>query len=409
MRKQATEEWSKLAKHQPELLSLDINENPSLAAGYKEIKSTNPKFIDAKLAFKLYDTFGLDEESISNLAQILHLPFNESDLHKELELAKIRSKEQGIMLGPSVYDQLVQAKVPKTDRSDLYSYSKSQEKYNFKDLDVKILKIVRNSEIVEQIEPANFCSLVLNKSNLYTESGGQVSDKGLIQFDDCAFEVTEAQNCNGYILHKGFLRSGGDISVKVGQIGTLKVDQDFRLKNMRNHTAIHLLNSVLKKLKGATCQKSSKVTQNYLNLDVGIFGEKLSVDEVASVENTIRKVIQNHLPVNVTKIDSQKLTNLNEVILIPGEVYPETGIRLVEVKGDEGFLSREPCCGTHVLSTGDIEDFCIVSTKSLGRSTTSIHGVTGDRAKTATANGIELLHNLEIFEKSISDNIDKVK
>ncbi|XP_008196000.1 alanine--tRNA ligase, mitochondrial [Tribolium castaneum] len=407
VRKQATEEWVKLAKHQPKLLSLDINENPSLVAGYKEISSTNPKFIDAQLAFKLYDTFGLDEDSISSLAQILNLPFNASDLHKQLELAKIRSKEQGLVSGPNVYEQLTRAKVPKTDRSTLYNYAKKGEKYVFDDLEVVILKIVKDSKLVRQIESENFYGLVLDKSSFYTEAGGQISDRGAINFGDCVFEVTEAQDCNGYILHKGFLRSGESGRVKVGMTGSLKIDPDFRLKNMRNHTAVHLLNSVLKKVKGATCQKSSKVTQNYFNLDVGIFAEKLSLDELELVESTITKVIQGRLPVNISELDSQRLANLDEIILIPGEVYPETGIRVVEVKGGEGFLSREPCCGTHVLNTSDIEDFCIVSMKSLGRSTTSIHGVTGDRAKVAKSNGTHLLTNLETLEKSVSDNIDK--
>jgi alanyl-tRNA synthetase len=407
VRKSATEEWTKLAKNQPELLSLDINETPGLVAGYKEIRSTNPKSIDDRLAFKLYDTFGLDEESISGLAQVLGLPFNVSGLYKQLELAKIKSK-QPVLSATDVHHQLNRSKIPKTDRSDLYSCTKTQDnKYVFEELPVRILKIVKNSAFVSEVGPESFCSLLLDKSNLYTEAGGQMSDRGTILFDCDVFEITEAQDWNGYVLHKGFLHSGKDHRLGVGASGVLRIDPEFRLKNMRNHTAVHLLNSAIKRLKGATCQKSSKVTQNYLNLDVGVFGEKLSPDELGTIENTIKKLIRSDLPVKIDVLDSQQLASLDNVTLIPGEVYPESGIRIVEVEGPEGFLSREPCCGTHVLNTGDIGDFCVISCKSLGRGTASVHAVTGDRAKLAKSNGIELLNNLETLEKSVKDNIDK--
>lgn len=72
-----------------------------------------------------------------------------------------------------------------------------------------------------------------------------------------------------------------------------------------------------------------------------------------------------------------------------------------------GFVSREPCCGTHVLNTGDLEDFCIISLKSLGRSTTSLHAVTGDRAKLARKNAEELQEDINIFKKSLDENLDK--
>ncbi|KAJ8935029.1 hypothetical protein NQ314_013054 [Rhamnusium bicolor] len=63
------------------------------------------------------------------------------------------------------------------------------------------------------------------------------------------------------------------------------------------------------------------------------------------------------------------------------------------------FVIREPCCGTHILNTSDIEDFCIISLKSLGRSTTSISAVTGDRAKLARSNAAELIEEIDILAK----------
>lgn len=119
----------------------------------------------------------------------------------------------------------------------------------------------------------------------------------------------------------------------------LKVDEAVRLNSMRNHTATHLLNAALKRLKGVTCQKSSKVNSKYLNLDVGIFTDKLSVDDIRSLEEDINGVIKNGVEVKISEIDSQELLLSDNVTLIPGETYPDTGIRLVEIVGKD-FVSR---------------------------------------------------------------------
>lgn len=74
------------------------------------------------------------------------------------------------------------------------------------------------------------------------------------------------------------------------------------------------------------------------------------------------------------------------------------------------FLSiyREPCCGTHVMNTSDINDFCIVGVKSLGRSTASIVAVSGPRAKIARQNGAEFMDQVDWIKIYVNDNIDKV-
>lgn len=72
------------------------------------------------------------------------------------------------------------------------------------------------------------------------------------------------------------------------------------------------------------------------------------------------------------------------------------------------FVFREPCCGTHVYNTGDIGNFCITNTKSLGRSTVSIHAITGAVAKQARNNGTMLEEHIMELQKNLNDNMDKV-
>lgn len=60
------------------------------------------------------------------------------------------------------------------------------------------------------------------------------------------------------------------------------------------------------------------------------------------------------------------------------------------------------------MSTGDVIDFCIVGVKSLGRSTTSVTAITGEKAKLARTNGMQLADEIESLTIFINDNVDKV-
>lgn len=146
------------------------------------------------------------------------------------------------------------------------------------------------------------------------------------------------ENVNGFIFHKGFFNSEKE-SLKSQSSGRLRVDCEFRLNCMRNHTATHLLNACLKKMKSVTCQKSSKVTDKNLSFDVALFGEKLNSQEICLIEKEIQKVIEINKEVHINEVDSQKLLNFDWITLIPGEIYPETGIRIVEVNANN-MISR---------------------------------------------------------------------
>nr|CAI5830547.1 unnamed protein product [Callosobruchus analis] len=405
LRESVSKDWEQLLKENPKLHALDIIESPSYINAYKEIKSLNLKAIDAELAFRLFDTYGVDEEGVLKIANALDLEYDPATLEQRLDKAKLKSKEGSLKTESKIHKLLSKNKFSKTDDRSKYSYIKKDGEYQFADVECKVLKIFHNDNPVKEIDSDYYCSLLLDKTNLYSEAGGQISDKGTIRFGDDRFDITSLENVNGYILHKGFFQSKNN-KLKINMVGSLGINKEFRMDCMRNHTGTHLLNAALKKFKGATCQKSSKVTNKYLNFDVAVFSEKLTTDELKTIETQILDVIKHKRPVEVKLVNSQQLLDFDQITLIPGEIYPENDIKIIEIKDDK-LLSREPCCGTHVLNTGDIGDFCITSVKSEGRSTTSITAVTGDRAKLARANGAELLDEIHAVKTYVNDNIDK--
>ncbi|KAF5291353.1 hypothetical protein FQA39_LY03504 [Lamprigera yunnana] len=394
LRSTSAKEWSKIASKDQKLYNLDVIEMPGLPAAYKELASLKTINVSPQLSFKLYDTYGLDEETITKLCEVLNLKFKVQEFREELENAKMRSREQIPMrINNKTLDLLQKENVNKTEDYYKYKYEKKNGSYDFPILPVKLLKVINDDEFVTNLTSNVNCAILLDKCNLYTVAGGQVSDPGLVKFDEGVFNISDSTNISGYILHYGALQSPTSCHIPINSFGEMEVNKDFRLDCMRNHTATHLLNSVLKNIKKVTCQKSSKVTPKYLSFDVGIFNNKLTPEDVENIEDKINSIIQNAIEVVTHEIDSSQLLQMDNVICVPGEVYPSTGIRVVEISSND-INSREPCCGTHVLNTSDIGDFCFIGLQSLGRSTTSLHAVTGACAEIARKNGDKVLKNV---------------
>jgi alanyl-tRNA synthetase len=58
------------------------------------------------------------------------------------------------------------------------------------------------------------------------------------------------------------------------------------------------------------------------------------------------------IPVLYLSLQNPSLTSVvKKFISIPGESYPETDVSLIHTP-----VSVEPCCGTHVFSTDDIQE-----------------------------------------------------
>ncbi|ERL85827.1 alanine--tRNA ligase, mitochondrial isoform X1 [Dendroctonus ponderosae] len=403
IRTAARKEWDKLDidKNLANLDKVDIT--PSFIKAYKELYVQKPTEIDGVLAHRLYDTHGFDVEAIQQLAEVLSIKFLPISFEKKMEEIKQKSKSNRQLSIDKLLSALTATDLKKTDDSGKYIYNKKGTQYDFPEIQSTILQIVDHNSFISQVKDGQSCGLILDKTNFYCEAGGQECDKGQIHFHGAKFQVETVSKLNDVIVHRGYLK--GD-AIKVGAQGRISVDREYRLRTMQNHTCAHLLNAAIKQIKSATCQKSSKVTNQYVNLDVSVFGPKFNIKDVIRAEEIISKVIQDQLNVRISTTDSQGLYSYDQITLIPGEVYPDNDIRIVEIQNESDFISREPCCGTHVLNTADLEDFCIVSVKSLGRSSSSLHGVTGERAKLARRNAADLAEDIGVFKKSLAAHLD---
>lgn len=67
--------------------------------------------------------------------------------------------------------------------------------------------------------------------------------------------------------------------------------------------------------------------------------ERLIISDIARIEEDVQNVINAEVPVSRSLISSAKLMEMQDVTLIPGEVYPLENISIIEIENN-GFISK---------------------------------------------------------------------
>ena len=241
----AAVKWQEILNEKPELCKLDIVEMPGLVAGYHELRSYVPSagvrledgctkkikkndvqvsettgvMIPGELAFKLYDTYGLEEAVIKELARVEGFEVDVNGFRQLLNAAKVHTKESFRSDAENeqlqgVTDQLAELGLNFTEDTSKYSYVKENDRYVFSSLECEVKAIIVEGKVVSKILPGTRCSIVLDRTNFYHRAGGQSSDTGqLLMKDGTQFCVTDVTNVGGYLLHHGYVRNEGNFQI----------------------------------------------------------------------------------------------------------------------------------------------------------------------------------------------------
>ena len=244
--------------------------------------------------------------------------------------------------------------------------------------------------------------IVIEKTGFYIESGGQVSDTGLIQSVNGKFKVEDMRKpAAGMIVHAGRMTAG---TLKVGEIVSAIVDHSRRQDIMRNHTATHLLHAELRKVLGEHVrQAGSHVAPDRLRFDF-THQQALSAAEITKVEEGINgRILDNY----ALKFKQKKLSEAMDegATALFGEKYGEE-VRTIQI-GEEKPFSYELCGGTHVHETGEIGTFIITSEGSAAAGIRRIEAVTGRKAYEYIQSHLKALKQTAKVLKSSLEDIEQ--
>ena len=315
----------------------------------KIVSSTSGSEIQGKDAFKLYDTYGFP-----------------------LDLTQLMAEERKMTVDIDGFD------VEMKNQKEL---AKSGQKFEMDNLDLKWNLETKSShsifvgyenesissKIINHAESGDEIIIILENTPFYSESGGQIGDKGLIKNDDFSARVNDTQKNGDYILHICTLTNGaiGDnLSVDC------MIDVDRRNNIKVNHTATHLLHQSLKDVLGNHVnQAGSLVHPEYLRFDI-THPNKISSKELEAIELIVNQKIDEDIIVE-TSIKSLEEAKKEGATALFGEKYGDQ-VRVVTM----GEFSKELCGGTHVSSTGKINKFKIKHDKAISSGIRRINAIT---------------------------------
>ncbi len=223
--------------------------------------------------------------------------------------------------------------------------------YETTSADAEVVGIIADGQLVKSCDQLGVqVAVVLNRSPLYGEAGGQVGDIGRLGNSGVEFDIQDTQRDGELLVHLGTLKSG---SLAVGAKVQVVADASRRDGIRRAHSATHILHHALRTYLGENAtQRGSKVQQDELRFDFA-HPKGLTADELLKIEDEINARIAEGAPVTTKLMPIAEARTLGAMALF-GEKYPDN-VRVVRM----GDFSTELCGGTHLGNTGQV-GFCRV-------------------------------------------------
>ena len=222
--------------------------------------------------------------------------------------------------------------------------------------------------------------IILEENPFYAESGGQVSDTGVVQGDGWELTVEGVEKVDGRNAVVGTFGEPFQPTPALAQVN------EARRRNIeRNHTATHLVHAALRKILGAHVhQAGSVVAPERLRFDFSHHGP-IKGDQLAVIEAEVNAHVWENLPIETRQMAYKDAVAAGAMALF-GEKYGDV-VRVVDVPG----VSLELCGGTHVGSTGQIALFRFTHETGAAAGVRRIEALTGP---TAYRYALELQHRL---------------
>ncbi len=339
-------------------LGLKMLEDITAAGGNKVLSGAD--------AFKLNDTYGFPIDLTKDILEEKGWTVDEDEFHRLYNEQKQRARDAR------------KAADGESWKSNDISFDgiPATEFLGYTDdvCEATVLSIVTDGKQVESVENKK-AIVVLDKTVLYAESGGQVGDMGVI--GDFAVEDVK-KNASGIFTHNVLV----DGTLSVGDKVVVTVDTERRSSIRRNHTAAHLLQAGLRQVLGTHVEQAGQlVTDTSVRFDFTHFSA-LNSDEIKSVEAFVNNAIFDAVAVDNREMPIAEAKAMGAMALF-GEKYGEV-VRVVNVPG----RSIELCGGTHVSNTSSLGLFKIISESSVAAGVRRIEAVTGKGV-------LELLNKLE--------------
>jgi alanyl-tRNA synthetase len=381
-----------------------------------DVKRRRETVIPGADAFRLYDTHGfpldLTNDTAREYGMTVDLEAFQAALNEQKERARA-SAQFGAHAADNVQVYLDLLRELKADGI----VPPAGVKHEYEDevqLETRLAGLFNAGQRVQSARAGQKVEVVLPETPFYVESGGQISDTGVIgryrenRPEEDAEPIWEIRIDDvrrpvpGLIVHSGEVLVGNPA---VGDGCWAEVDMERRFDIMRNHTATHLLHSELRYILGEHVhQAGSVVAADRLRFDF-THSSMLTQDELDAVEQSVNDAILADYPVDVSHTRYKDAVAEGAMALF-SEKYGDE-VRVIKIGWDDEEFSKELCGGTHVQRTGQIGLFHIVSEESVGAGVRRIEAMTGRGAQQLAQARLRLLDQTAAVLRVPPDEVDR--
>ena len=359
------------------------------------LKRQKKKILAGEVAFQLYDTFGFPLDLTEDILRAEGISVDQPGFEKLMEEQRSRGREARVV-NVSIYERLTAS-----DRVDATVIRFIG--YDRLDAESKVLAIYAEGEGREEVGQGAEVDLITAETPFYGESGGQVGDRGTIETSrGDHMEVLDTQHPTPQLtVHKGRVTKG---RIQVGDRVHLMVDPGHRKRTVLNHSATHILHSVLREELGAHVrQAGSLVAPDRLRFDFSHTGA-IPPEKLEEIEKEVNERVRLDAEVRIEESSYDEAVRRGALAFF-GEKYGER-VRVVKI----GDFSTELCGGTHVHRSGEIGLFKLQAEGGVAAGVRRVEAVTGEGALDLIRRYEQSLREIgELVRASADDAVEKVK
>ncbi|MDO4928754.1 MAG: alanine--tRNA ligase [Corynebacterium sp.] len=369
-----TPSYPEIADSRERIMQVSVNEESAflrtLASGTElfeqavaTVKAEHKTVLDGRQAFNLHDTYGFPIDLTLELAAQAGLEVDTQVFRQLMQEQRDRAKADSRAKKHGHADLSIYREWVDNNPTEFTGYSELESQ-------ATILGMLQGSSKVNEIEAGNEVEIILDRSPLYAEAGGQLGDRGVIRAGNTIVNVRDVQKVGKKLwIHRGVVEQGG---LSVGDPVQASVDAQWRHAARQAHSATHLIHAALRETLGPTAVQAGSMNKpGYLRFDFN-YNEALSPEQLAEIQNITNQAIDTDWEVHTIETSLDEAKKMGAMALF-GENYGDI-VRVVEIGGP---FSMELCGGTHVNHSSQIGPVAVLGEQSVGSGVRRIEAYSG--------------------------------
>ncbi len=356
--------YPELAAQRERILTVGVGEEETfaktLSAGSAlfaeaaaETKAAGSSRISGESAFALHDTYGFPIDLTLEMAAEAGLAVDADGFADLMAQQRKRAKDD--------------ANARKTGHADQSVYREFIDAHptafvGFDELvtEARVLAVVGDGRRLGRAGAGTEVEIVLDRTPLYAEGGGQLADIGTITTGSgVRVAIADVQKAGKTVWrHRGVVEAG---EIAEGDEVIASVDPAWRHGATQGHSGTHLVHAALREVLGPTATQAGSLNKpGYLRFDFHASGP-LSEQQHGQIEEIANTAVEANYPVHTFETGYAEAKAMGAMALF-GENYGDV-VRVVEIGGP---FSMELCGGTHVGASSQVGPITVIGESSVG-------------------------------------------